>query len=75
MQIKKSSVETPKDEVSGAYISNRLRNPNEEAAVNTDGSQTIFGIAAIIATVAMAVVAIILYLNLAAFTRSGLFVQ
>lgn len=75
MQIKKSSVDQVSEEKSGAYISNRLRNPNEDTAVHSGSNETIYGIAAIIATVAMIVVAVVLYLNLSAFTRSGLFVQ
>ncbi len=75
MKIKKSSVKQVNEETSGAYISNRLRNPGEEAAVSSGGKETIYGIAAIIATVVMIVVAVVLYLNLDAFTNSGLFVQ
>ena len=75
MKIKKSSVEQVNEETSGAYISSRLRNPGEETAVSSGGHETIYGIAAIIATVVMVVVAVVLYLNLDAFTNSGLFVQ
>ena len=75
MKLKKSSVEQASEETSGAYISNRLRNPGEEAAASSGPNETVFGIAAIIATVAMIIVAVVLYLNLDAFTSSGLFVQ
>ena len=75
MKLKKSSVEQASEESSGAYISSRLRNPGEEDVVASGGNDTLFGIVAIIATVAIIVVAVLLYLNLDAFTNSGLFVQ
>jgi len=75
MKLKKSSVEQVSEETSGAYISSRLRHPGEEVKSSSAVNETIYGIAAIIATVAMVVVAIVLYFNLSAFTSSGLFVQ
>ncbi|MFO7936773.1 MAG: hypothetical protein R6V06_04105 [Kiritimatiellia bacterium] len=78
MKLKKSSLEGAHEESQqsgGAYISKRLRNPNEEETASTAVNETVYGIAAIAATLAMFAVMVILYLNLQAFANSGLFVQ
>ena len=65
MKLKKSSIEhADEEEQGGAYISSRLRNPADEVNSNTgSGKDTLFGICAIIATVAMIVVTAVLYMN------------
>jgi hypothetical protein len=67
MKLKKSSidqVEVGEEEQEGAFISDRLRNPADEVYTNAgDGKDTLFGIVAIIATVAMIVVTVVLYMN------------
>jgi len=65
MKLKKSSIDQAgEEEQGGAYISDRLRNPADEAYSHAgDGKDTLFGIIAIIATVAMIVVTVVLYMN------------
>ncbi|MDD2600223.1 MAG: hypothetical protein PHO37_13515 [Kiritimatiellae bacterium] len=77
MKIKKSSIEQVSEEYQeGAYISERLRNPAELAAGRAgSGKDTLYGIFAIIATVAMIVITVMLYLNWDAFEKTGLFVK
>lgn len=60
----------------GAYISERLRNPaNMQASNSGSGKDTLYGVCAIIATVAMIVVTVVLYLNWDAFEKTGLFIK
>ena len=68
MKLKKSSIEAVTEEAhaagGGAFISARLRNPADElAAQSAGGSDTVYGVCAIIATVAMAVATALLYMN------------
>ncbi|MFA7174688.1 MAG: hypothetical protein WC340_14990 [Kiritimatiellia bacterium] len=77
MKIKKSSVEQVNEEYQeGAYISERLRNPADATASHSGGGKdTLCGICAILATVAMIIVTVTLYLNWDAFEKTGLFVK
>jgi len=77
MKLKKSSIEQVGEEYqSGAYISERLRNPeNEVASQAGSGKDTLYGVFAIMATVAMLVVTVVLYLNWDAFEKTGLFIK
>lgn len=68
MKLKKSSVEAAEaaaPAVGGAFISERLRNPAEELAVQASpgAGDKIGGICAIIATVLLAVITFMLYAN------------
>jgi len=67
MKLKKSSleaVEEARPQADGAFISARLRNPAEElAAQNAGRGDTIGGICAIIATVLLAIITGLLYVN------------
>jgi len=68
MKLKKSSVEVveeSKPATGGAFISARLRNPADEiaAAQSKGGSDMVAGILAVVATVVMAVITFLLYLN------------
>lgn len=77
MKIKKSSIEQVSEEhQEGAYISERLRNPATFTSGNSDsGKDTLYGVCAILATVAMIVVTVVLYLNWDAFEKTGLFIR
>ena len=77
MKIKKSAIDQVSEEVQGgAFISERLRNPAGEVANSSgSGKDTLYGIFAIIATVAMIIVTVVLYLNWDAFEQTGLFVR
>ncbi len=77
MKLKKSSIDQASEEYQGgAFISERLRNPANEAVVKTgSGKDTLYGVFAIIATVAMIVVTVVLYLDWDAFEKTGLFVK
>ena len=75
MKINKSSIdkigEEPQD---GAFISERLRNPaGDMANSSSSGNDMLYGIFAVIATVAMIVVTVVLYLNWNALEQTGLF--
>ena len=74
MKIKQSSLEQVSEDKGGTYIASRLRNPQQEVA-QSEGSDTPYGVVAIIATVIMAVVTVLLYLNMEFFKSTGLFVQ
>jgi hypothetical protein len=74
MKIKKSSIEHVSDEKGGTYIASRLRNPQEEIAKD-NGSDTPYGVVAVLATLIMLAVAVVLYMNLEFFKATGLFVQ
>jgi len=69
MKLKKSSVEAveeakPAGATGGAFISARLRNPADEVAVqSSDSGDMIGGICAIVASLLLAVIAAMLYMN------------
>ncbi|MDA3925066.1 MAG: hypothetical protein PF904_10255 [Kiritimatiellae bacterium] len=65
MKLKKSSVDqTVEEDQEGTFISERFRNPADEVNSHTgSGNDTLFGIIAILATVAMIVVTVVLYFN------------
>lgn len=68
MKLKRSSLEAVPEEAhaagGGAFISARLRNPADELAAQSSGSgDTLYGVFAIIATVAMAIASALLYMN------------
>ena len=69
MKLKKSSTEVSTEESKpaasgGAFISARLRNPAEELATRSTGaSDMIGGVCAIVATVLLAIVTALLYMN------------
>jgi len=69
MKLKKSSIEAaeeakPAAATGGAFISARLRNPADEVAVSSsDAGDKIGGICAIVATVLLAVIVGMLYMN------------
>jgi len=74
MKLKKSSVEAVEDEAKqavsggGAFISERLRNPAEELAAQKPGAgDSIGGVCAIIATVLVAVITFMLYMELKSY--------
>ncbi len=78
MKLKKSSIDQAGEQYQsgGAYISERLRNPEHEVASQAgSGKDKLYGIFAIIATVAMVLVTAVLYLNWDAFEKTGLFVK
>lgn len=63
MKLKKSSIDQAKNEQSGTYISNRLRNPGDMGPAVSDGKDMPYGIIAILSTIIMIVVTVVLYLN------------
>ncbi len=67
MQLKKSSIEAAREDVvvsGGAFISARHRNPAEEQAAQSRGSSDMIGgICAIVATVMLAIITALLYMN------------
>lgn len=63
MKLKKSSADAA-EAAGGAFISERLRNPADElAAQKPASSDKIWGLLAIIATVMLAAIAVMLYMN------------
>ena len=77
MKLKKSSLDKVSEETQGgAVISDRFRNPADELASGvSDGKDTLYGVFAIIATVAMIAVTAVLYMNWDAFEKTGLFIK